>query len=90
MFLTVSKYYEWIKFKNNFLIQNDTVGEGGRNTWHSSDSSDNEFEHYNDVEEEDDVEFVEEKSTKKVIDNIGNINKSFLFWFFFLIIINCT
>ncbi|OXU17465.1 hypothetical protein TSAR_001604 [Trichomalopsis sarcophagae] len=46
------------------VMKNADVGTGGKNTWNSSDSSDNEFEHHNDVE------FVEEKPTKKVLDSI--------------------
>lgn len=45
------------------------VGEGGRNTWNSSDSSDNEFEHHNDNNDE--VEFIAQTSTRKILDDIG-------------------
>ncbi|XP_011501884.1 PREDICTED: exosome complex component rrp45 [Ceratosolen solmsi marchali] len=42
----------------------DGVGEGGKNTWQSLDSSDNEFEQYKDIE------YIEKKSSEKIIDDI--------------------
>ncbi|XP_014211112.1 exosome complex component RRP45 [Copidosoma floridanum] len=50
------------------LTRKDNFGEGGRNTWHSDDSdesSDNELEHH-----ADDVEFIKEESSKKVISDV--------------------
>ncbi|XP_058806814.1 exosome complex component RRP45 isoform X2 [Phymastichus coffea] len=53
----------------DLITKSNQVGEGGRNTWNSSDSSDNDFEHHND--NNDDVEFIAETSSKKVLDDIA-------------------
>ncbi|KAL7293866.1 hypothetical protein TKK_0012920 [Trichogramma kaykai] len=41
------------------VMSKSNIAEGGKNMWHSSDSSDNEFEHWQDVE------FVEVKNREK-------------------------